>query len=320
VKLQLLRNKLKGLIFEGEILKLMSLSVMTKPIGLVSQVLMAKFYGAGVHYDAYLLSYFLVTFLAMTLGRVFSAVIIPFLTTLRIGNDGHKLNELVNATLLLFAAPMVVFSAFLIFGGGWAVSIVAPNAPHETKTLTIQMLKIMAIPGIMMALVETINSIFNLNKAFRIPAMMPIINSVTMLVILVLGHKSWGIWALPIAFSLSQTIRAVVSVSFALAKEFIKLVPPLVSRNFLKELWSRSWVVLVSSTILTVNLFVDKYFASGLVEGSISSIAYSITLVNFGSQIFQFSLVTVMFTKMSEFIAKNQMDECGRYIELNFNK
>jgi len=317
---QFVKKIVRRVAFDREVLKLMIFSVTTKPIGLIFQVLLAKYYGAGFHYDAYLLSFFLVNFLAKTLTRVFAAVTIPYLTTLKLESDERRLNEMANATILIFMAPMVVYSILLMFKGNVAVGLISANAPDQTIALTGQMLKIMALPGILIVFIESMNSIFNRNKIFRIAAAMPIIDSVTMLLILVLGHKAWGIWALPIAFSVSQVLRAVVSIGFAISKGVFRIALPQVPLSFLRELWSRSWMVLLSSAILAANMFVDKFFAAGLVEGSISSIAYSMTLVNFGLQIFQISLVTVMFTHMSEYIARKEMNECGNYIELNFRK
>ncbi len=298
----------------------MSLSVLTKPIGLISKVLMAKYFGAGAQYDAYLISFFLVNFLANTLTRVFTAVAIPYITELRSQESGERIFRLMNAALIMFMAPMVAYPIFLLTRGNLAVRLIVPNAASDTKALATQMLLLMAVPGLITVFIGVINSVLNLNKAHRLPAAMPIINSMTMLLVLIAGHKSWGIWALPIAYSISMVIRGSVGLGYALYRGHFRIARPLAPKGFRRELWSRSWMVLVSSAILAVNHFMDKFFASGLAPGSISSIAYSATLVDFGCQIFQLSLVAVMFTQMSELIAAERMAECGAYIQLNTRK
>jgi len=65
---------------------------------------------------------------------------------------------------------------------------------------------------------------------------------------------------------------------------------------------------------------IDKWFATGLEAGSISSITYSLTLMTFGVQFFAMSLTVIMFTKMSEFFAAKDFHSCDRYIQTNLVK
>ncbi|MBM3495648.1 MAG: hypothetical protein FJX72_15195, partial [Armatimonadetes bacterium] len=110
-----LKSKVRSLFFEGEVLRLMSLAVLTKPIGLVSQVLMAKFYGAGTHYDAYILSLFLISFLTNTISRVFHAVTIPFIADQRHRMGERELSALVNALIAICLIPQAVLAFVLVF-------------------------------------------------------------------------------------------------------------------------------------------------------------------------------------------------------------
>ena len=56
------RAGLKKYLFEAEVLRLMGLNLLVKPIGLVTQMVIAGSFGAGYEYDAYALTVFLVTF------------------------------------------------------------------------------------------------------------------------------------------------------------------------------------------------------------------------------------------------------------------
>src|SRR5690606_35936234 len=52
----------------------------------------------------------------------------------------------------------------------------------------------------------------------------------------------------------------------------------------------------------------------------ISAIAYANTLMNLGVQLFHFSLVTIMFTRMSEYLARGEIAACSRYLDDNLRR
>ena len=315
-----LKRQMKSLFFDGEVLKLMSLTFLMKPIGLVTQVLLAKYYGAGVHYDAYVLSVFLVSFVAQLVGRVFSAVAIPHLADLKSRLGLKEQSAYVNALVGLGIVPVALFSLILIFRGNWIVDLAAPNAPEETRLLAIRMLRAMALPGILVAIIQIYKSVLDINRAFRVSALMPFINAAVTLAVLIAVHDSLGIWALPAAFTASFCVQAVIIVGVTTRRGFVRIVLPRAHFADLRALWQRTWMVLVDSVLLVINTFMDKVFASSLVAGSISAIAYANTLMNLGMQLFQFSLVTVMFTRMSEDIAGGNIASCNRYVDDNLRR
>lgn len=315
-----LKRKLKSLLFDGETLRLMSLTFLMKPIGLVSQILMAKYYGAGVHYDAYILAFFLVSFSSQLVGRVFTAVAVPHLTEIRLRLADRDQAAYNNALVLLSLVPVVLLSAVLILRGIWVVDLAAPSAPEETRQLAVRMLRFMALPGILAAIVQSFKAVLNANRVYRVPALMPIINAAVMLIVLIATHRPLGIWALPTAFAVSFSVQAALIVGYSSILKVVRAVRPRAERSDLRELWRRTWMVLIDSVLLIINSFVDKAFASSLIAGSISAIAYANTLMNLGMQLFQFSLVTIMFTRMSEDLSRGDIAACSRYLDSNLRR
>jgi len=66
-------------LFDRDVLSLMGLGLLVKPIGMVTQILIARWFGAGEQFDAYRLAFFLVTFGDGTLSRVFKGAMAPHL-------------------------------------------------------------------------------------------------------------------------------------------------------------------------------------------------------------------------------------------------
>jgi putative peptidoglycan lipid II flippase len=57
-----------------------------------------------------------------------------------------------------------------------------------------------------------------------------------------------------------------------------------------------------------------------LAAGSVSAIGYALVVMNFAVQIFTFSLIAMMFTRMSELIAARDMTSVGTYLENNLRR
>jgi putative peptidoglycan lipid II flippase len=312
--------RLKSILFEGEVMRLMAMAVLVRPIGLVTQMLMANYFGAGAKYDAYILAFFLVNFVQMAFGRVFTAVVVPFAINLRKEIDERGLYRFLNASFLVFLVPGILFVLLALFRGNWLVAIAGPKAPPETRELTQEMLVKMAWPGLILLMVWMGKATLNLNKRFRVPGATPIVNSGFFLLVLVLYQETQGIWALPMAFTAGVVAQVILVIFWNLATRSFRFAIPQMPAKAGSRLWMLSWMILISTVFQTVNAFLDKMFASGLEPGSISSIAYSNTLMNFGLQLFSFSLVTIMFTRMSELLAEKDFSTCDVYIEANLNK
>lgn len=314
------KDLLRRWLFDGEILRLMSLAVLSKPIGLITQMLLAAYFGAGASYDAYILSFFIVNFFANILGRVFSAVGVPFILELKRKLAPQEVNGFLVTIILVFIVPMVILAGIFTIVPGMAVSAGAPGAPGETRALTVAMLRIMALPGVLVLLVELLKAVLNLNHRYRIVTAMPIVNSVTTLGAILIGHRVLGIWALPIAFMVSYALQAGCLFGYALKLRLIVIAVPRTTSAYLLALWTRSWQMLVATIILVLNTFVEKAFASSLAPGSVSSIAYARALEGFGMQVFALSLVNVIYTRSSELIADGRIDACDAYVDNNLKR
>lgn len=309
-----LRTWVTRVLFEGEVLRLMVLAALTKPIGLITQILLANYFGAGFQYDAYVLASFLVAFMGQTMGRVFSAVAVPLTIKLKTRCSRDEVFAFQNAIYLLYSLPVAVFLAFLYARSDQVIAWVAPHAPPDTVRYTIRMVHWMALPGLAVIGIEMGKVTLNLNSRFRLPATLPVINGLATILAIITMHRKLGIWSLPLGYALSQIIQLAVAWTYAFRKRFVAPVLPSLEPGTVSRLFALSWMVFVSNGFQVINMFLDKYFATGLAKGNVSSIAYSMTIMNFGVQIFSFSLVTVVFTRMSEFLANDQTAQCDIFL------
>lgn len=315
-----MKARLKRLFFEGEVMRLMGIVVLAKPLGLIVQMLMARYFGAGEQYDAYALAVFLVSYVGSVAGMVYTSVVLPFAVLLHKELDVKGIHAFLNATVLLFLVPAVAYMLVLIFEGDLVIRIVGRELPPVTRGFTVDMIRYMAVPGLLLLMVAMFKAILNLNHSYRLPTALPVVNATVMLVTILALHDRYGIWSVPMGFAVSNFLQLILVARLAWVRGNLSWTLPKLPHGIIGKLWRLSWMMLVTQAIVTLYHFIDKMFAAQLEVGSISAIAYSYTLVSFGSQLFNFSLGVVMFTRMSELISESKIDDLNRYVRENLER
>ena len=315
-----IKMQLRHLFFEGEVIRLMGMTLLVKPVGLVTQVLIARYFGAGAEYDAYAFAVFLISFLDQAVGATYNAIIVPVTIRLRAEYGERTIQRYQNAVIALFMAPVVVYMIALLARSQWIVGLFGANLPEATRVQVDHMVRWMALPGIAMVSTTMGKAVLNLNRRYRLAGAMPLFNAVFTLAAVMLFHKSLGIWSLPIGFMVSNVGQFLIVSSFTFTSRCVQPVRPAMPPGTRSQLWALAWPLLVSQVMVTLNASIDKLFASGLEVGSISAITYASTILNMGVQLFSTSVIVIMFTRMSEMIAAGDMRVCSNYIHDNLHR
>ncbi|MCP4574621.1 MAG: hypothetical protein GY838_19910 [bacterium] len=309
--------RIRRSLFDGEVIRLAGMTLLARPIGIANQMLMANYFGAGMMYDAYTLAFSLVSFINTIIGQVYTAAIIPLSIEYRTILGRREQLAFQNAAILFFQIFVIAFLLGLIFGGELLVTSLFPKTPPETSTHAIRMLRILAVPGVLIQLVALLRAVLNLNRRFRVAGVIPIVHGGITLVTIIALQGSHGIWCLPISVAISFVAQTTILAIDALRNGYLAFVKPIFPPGAMARVWSLGSSVLLAQIILTVNRFVDKGFATGLETGSLSSIAYINVLMTMIQLLVARSLVVVMFTNISEMISNRQMEKCGRYVQSN---
>lgn len=315
-----LRASLRHYLFERDMVQLMVLTLLVKPVGLVTQMLTAKLFGASSEYDAYVFAVFLVTCLDNLAGQSFIAVVLPLTIKLRSRLSPRGVYGFQNVAALLFIVPVLAYVIWLLIDSGPVIALVGPNLPPETRVWVGRMLPWMVLPGLAYILGTMGKTLLNADRRYGVVGAMPLLVAVVSLVALIGLAPRLGIWALPAGFLIAYLVQLAVVVGHALRVRVLAPVSPAAPRGVLGELWSVGWVFLLSQAVLLVGMSAERFFATGLEEGSLSSLAYVNTIINMGTQLFSMSVSVVAFTRISELVAARDFDGCNAYIADNLNR
>lgn len=315
-----MRTRLKRWLFEGDILRLMGMTLLAKPIGLATQVLMARYFGAGAEYDAYAFVFFLVSFLDNLVGQSYNSVVVPLTIRMRAQLTRLQLMRYQNLVLAIFMVPVVLYMAVLLLRSGWIVGLIAPDLPATTLAYVGRMIRWMALPGVAFMFVSMLNAILNLNRRYAVAGAAPLLNATITLLTIILFHRPLGIWSLPLGYAAANLVQLILVAVYALRTKCVAVARPAAPTGSLAQLWSIGGLFFLSQLPMTIGLSIERFFSTGLEAGSVSAISYATTVLNMGVSLFSMSLVVVMFTRMSEYLAADDVAGCSSYVLDNLNR
>ncbi|MBB6478807.1 putative peptidoglycan lipid II flippase [Spirochaeta isovalerica] len=200
---------------------------------------------------------------------------------------GFQLVVLIPLTLLSIVFAPVVIRIFTSFELQWKVDL-----SEQLFVWLINYIILISISAVLMA-------VLNSHSRFLIPALTPILFSVSVISSLILFHQKYGIFAMAIGV----LVGGIAQLLFQLPSFFklgYKILPSFDFKDerFLRVL--KQWgPVLATSSIFTINHQIAILIATSISDGSVSALTNAIVFWQLPSGIFSASITTVLFPKMS---------------------
>ncbi len=285
-----------------------SSTLMSRFLGIIRELLMVKYLGAGAASDAFLTAFKIPSSLRKIFAEgALSAAFVPsFVTALRKNkNDAHSLMSL---AFILFEGSLLILCGLTIIFAPQVIAAIAPGFSGEQIALTVPLLRIL------MPFIFFISSSALLAGAlqavghFFVPAFGPILLNI----VFIGGLAICWYLQLPVIYlcffillggllQFLQHLHAYINLDFAFGR-------------VTKETWhsfsnilAKFFMVLLSMSVMEISLFIDTSFASYLPEGSISLIYYANRFVGIPLGVFAVAFSTILlphFSRISTYAPK----------------
>ena len=298
-------------------------TIVSKLIGFIRDIIIANYYGAAMVSDAYYYAYQIPSLSLILLGGVggpFHSATVAIFSKL-IPSIKEKPSEEVNklystfmtATIIFFLMLSVIMFAFprqimeLIISGGSA-EMINLGAVH-LKIIT----PLLVIGGI----VGIYYGILIIYKQFMLPNLSPIIMSLAIIgVVVAVPSDNKGV-----ALALATTIGAVLQLVIQypnVRKLGFKLVPNFRFTNnpHFKEICELLFPAVLSSTVGQIHIYVDMFFTSSISEGAWTAIGYANRVFQFPVGILVTAFLVPLFPIFARLVAEKDYDGIRNY----FNK
>lgn len=276
---------------------IMLVTLVSRLLGLVRELLIGKGFGAGVYTDAYNIAVPIPETIFALVGLAISTAFLPTLSKIKAKKGKAEMYAFANNVIsILLVVSIIIF----IISSFFAKEIVYSFKPSEaTATIAIGLLKITLLNILFLSINACFTALLQVNEDFVIPSILGLFFNLPMILYLLLC-RNYDILGLTIANVLGNFFRVVVQ------------VPSLITHGYkyrfcinLKDERLKAIIILIIPVVIgaganSLNMLVDKYMAFGLhQDGAVSELEYAQKLIVFINTIIVTSVNSIVYPLMA---------------------
>ena len=290
---------------------LMAAFLLNKFLAIGRQIIIARAFGTGAEYDAFVAAFRLPDILFLLLaGGALGTAFIPILS-LRItlknpaDPDGWRLAGAVLNTLLLVVIAISILVA--IFALPLVRRLIAPGFSPEIQQLTANMMRLTLISTIIFSVSSLLGAVLHTRQHFVLPAVAPLVYNGGLIFGAMFLVGPFGIYGLiygailgalghllvqmPTLFKFGATYRPLFGWADPDLRHILRLMGPRV----------------LNIVVIQINFIVIFNLASRLGEGNVSALDYGWDLMQMPQTIIGSAIGIVLFPTLSELAARNDI-------------
>ncbi len=297
-----------------------SMTLVSRILGFVRDVLIARLFGAGVATDAFFVAFRIPNLLRRLFAEgAFSQAFVPVLSEYRTRRGDSETKLLVDRTATLLTLALLAATALGVAAAPVIIYLSAPGfaATPAKFDLTVAMLRITFPYILFISLVSLAGGILNTWSRFAIPALTPAFLNLSFIFgalffapyfdppVMVLAWAVFVGGALQLAFQIPALVR-------------IGMLPrPRVSFS---DPGVRRILVLMGPAVLGVSvgqisLLINTIFASFLENGSVSWLYYADRLMEFPTGLLGVALGTILLPSLSKYHSASDESEYSKLLD-----
>lgn len=274
------------------------LSVAGQLVGLVTQVVIARAFGARADMDAFLAASTLPQYVVTVLLGSLSAVFVPVFLEYRASDRSDVAWRLASAIVTLTGTLLALLGLAGIFFAEPLLRWTTPGLSAESLALAARVARVtwpmIAASGV----VGLITGICHANGRFAWPALVPALGAILNLALVWVLAPRWGVVGVAVAGTVAVFAQVIVFLRDVagpgrLVVSFDVRHPGIVRVSALL------WPLVLSALLVRYTPIVDRYVASGMPEGAIAHLGYAFRLVSFLAMFLSSGIAAVVFPRMA---------------------
>jgi len=282
-------------------LVVMASTLSSRLLGFIRIALISALFGAGSNVDVMNWAFSLPNNFRKLLaeGALSTAFIPEFSRQIQEDPKGDSARELSRSILGLLLLIVLPICILIVLFPHPVVSLLSSfDDPNQTLLAT-DMLRLVINYLLLVALSALMMGILNSYNRFFIPAITPLLFSISVISSLILFHKQLGIFAMAVGILLGGVLQVLFQLPSVGKLGYIPVPSFRFGNPAFKRVLHRWFPIMLTSSIFAINQQVAHYFASGLEEGSLTALANALVFWQMPFGIFFNSIATVTYPKLS---------------------
>ena len=287
------------------------ISLGSKLLGFFREIVLAYFYGTSYIVDAYLMA---IAIPGIAFGWITSLSVsyTPIYTDIRVKLGEDKSVKFTNNIISIAITLSFICAMLGMLFSKQLVNIAAPGFAGQVYDLTNWFVKISVYSTVFNVFAQILMSYLNCNEKFIKSNISTLVISSTQLLVIYLSSKL-GKEVLIFGTVMSNLVQLAVLYIFS-SRNGYRFKYELKITTEIKQAFIILLPIFISSMLEQINNFVNKIFASGLGEGSISALNYSAVIRTFIFYVFTIAITTMIYPMLSKSMAENDMKTVKRTI------
>ena len=299
----------------------MGTTLFSRVLGFLRTAVISYIFGASGTADVINLTFAIPNNLRKLMAEgALSAAFIPVLTETIVEDKkkNTKLTQKVFSNLLGFQLIIIIPVSVLaiIFAEPIMTNILTQFTNQEQIDLSVSLFRFFINYLLFISISAVIMGLLNSLNHFFIPALTPVLFSISVLSSIFFLHEKIGVYSMVVGVLLGGIMQILFQYPKLKQLEY-KLLPNFSFNNkyFIKIL--KQWLPVVAiSSLFTINQQIAFLFSSGLENGSTSALVNALVFWQLPFGIFSASITTVLFPRMSRQSLENNIE--GMRITLNY--
>jgi len=286
-------------------------TVLSRVLGFVRDVVLARLFGASGATDAFFLAFRIPNLMRRMFAEgSFSLAFVPVLSEYRANEDRAALRDLIDHVAGTLLAVLLVITALGMLAAPAVLAVFAPGWLAEGRpefALSAEMLRITFPYILLISLTALAGGILNTFERFLLPALTPVLLNLSLIAcaLLLSGRLEVPVKSLAWGVLIAGFLQLAVQLP-ALARLGLLPRPRWGWRHpGMRRILKLMVPTLLGSSAAQVNILIDSMIATFLVSGSVSWLYYSDRLLEFPLGVFGIALATVILPNLSRKHAEN---------------
>lgn len=274
------------------------------------ELVVASWFGRSDALDAFLIAYLIPSFVINLLAGSLNPALIPTFIQVRETEGREAAARLFSGALLGILVLLVLVSAALGLLAPFCLPLVGSGFDSAKLALTVRLLYVLLPVIVLSGLAATWTAVLNAGERFALPALLPILPPLAVIVFLVLAGGRLGVFALAVG-----TVCGLVFQATALAWTANSHGIPLKPRwhgctDSLRQMAGQYAPVVAGALLMGSTDLVDQSMAAMLEPGSVAALNYGKKVVTLIVGISSVALSTAALPYFSQMTARQDWEGC----------